>query len=91
MPCRPGGLRRPRAAYCRVSSTMRFVFVPFRLFRTPQQFAVFVGVAAVRLGRRFVGIEISADYLQMARRRIEREAGRSQRRLLSAPTGDEGL
>ncbi len=49
------------------------------------------GVAAVRLGRRFVGIEISADYLQMARRRIEREAGRSQRRLLSAPTGDEGL
>jgi DNA modification methylase len=33
-----------------------------------------VGVVALRLGRRFVGIELSSQYVSMARRRIEGDA-----------------
>jgi site-specific DNA-methyltransferase (adenine-specific) len=36
------------------------------------------GVAAVQLGRRFIGIEISEDYCKIARDRIDRAARQSR-------------
>ena len=32
------------------------------------------GLVALRLGRRFVGIELSPEYVEMAKRRIEGDA-----------------
>jgi tRNA/tmRNA/rRNA uracil-C5-methylase (TrmA/RlmC/RlmD family) len=32
------------------------------------------GLVALRLGRRFVGIELSEDYCELARTRLEKEA-----------------
>ena len=34
-----------------------------------------VGVVALKLGRRFLGIELNPEYIRLAARRIEREAG----------------
>lgn len=33
-----------------------------------------VGVAAARLGREFVGVELNQEYIEIARRRIEGDA-----------------
>jgi site-specific DNA-methyltransferase (adenine-specific) len=48
------------------------------------------GVAAVRLGRRFVGMDVSEEYLNVARQRIEDETKPQQLTLEPAPVSGGG-